>query len=106
MDRLSTVWGYIRRHKYSVVIIIFALLIGVVGENSLCQRYKYRAELRRLRADIRKYTEMYEHDTRYLQEMNTNPKLMTKIAREEYFMKTDDEDIFVFETPKSDEDDE
>lgn len=106
MDRLSTFWGFIRRHKYGVVIVIFALLIGVVGENSLWQRYKYRSELRHLRADIRKYTEMYEHDTRYLQEMNTNPELMTKIAREEYFMKTDDEDVFVIETPKPDKDDE
>ena len=30
-----------------------------------------------------------------LRELETNPKAIEKIARERYFMKADDEDIFV-----------
>ena len=30
-----------------------------------------------------------------LKELNTNPDAIAKIARERYFMKADDEDIFV-----------
>ena len=37
---------------------------------------------------------MYEHDTRYLEEMNTDPDVLIEIARERYYMKTDDEDTF------------
>ena len=46
---------------------------------------------------------MYEHDNKYLEEMHTNPKIMTKIARERYYMKTDDEDIFIFEEGNNEE---
>ncbi len=103
MDKLSTIWNFIRRYKYGFVLCVFILLIGVVGEYSLWQRYKYKTELRHLRSSIRQYTEMYEHDTRYLEEMNTNPEIMTKIAREKYFMKTDDEDVFVIQKEGEDE---
>ena len=32
---------------------------------------------------------------RQIRELNHNPKAMERIARERYFMKEDDEDIFV-----------
>lgn len=103
MGKLSTVWSYIRRHKYGIVIVFFILLMGFIDENSLLERYHHRVELNNLRADIRKYKEMYEHDTKYLEEMHTNPEIMTKIARERYYMKTDDEDIFIFKEDNGDE---
>lgn len=54
--------------------------------------------------EIRRYTENYEHDTRYLNEMDTNPEVLVEIARERYYMKTKDEDVFVFEKDTEDED--
>lgn len=106
MGKLSTVWNYIRRHKYGIVIVFFILLMGFLDENSLWERYHHRVELNNLRADIRKYKEMYEHDTKYLEEMHTNPEIMTKIARERYYMKTDDEDIFIIEEDNGDDEEE
>ena len=37
----------------------------------------------------------YEQDEQKIKELKRNPKAITKIARENYFMKGDDEDIFV-----------
>ncbi|MCD8318604.1 MAG: septum formation initiator family protein [Paraprevotella sp.] len=104
MGRLYNFWHTIRRHKYAFVIGVFALLIGVVDENSFWSRYRHKTELAELRSEIRKYSEMYDHDTRYLEEMNTNPGILTEIARERYYMKTGDEDIFVIGQKDSDED--
>ena len=59
-----------------------------------------------MRSEIRKYTEMYEYDTRYLEEMNTDPDVLIEIARERYYMKTDDEDIFVIQEKTTDEETE
>lgn len=92
-----------RRHKYGFVIALFVLLMGVVDENSLWSRYRHQAELAKLRSEIRKFKEMYEHDTRYLEEMDTNPDILTEIARERYYMKTDDEDIFIIKDGEADE---
>lgn len=97
MGKLSTVWNYLSRHKYGFVVLLFVILVGFVDENSLWNRYQHRAELRELRSEIRRYTELYEHDTRYLEQMSSNPEVLTEIARERYYMKTDDEDVFIFE---------
>lgn len=94
--KLEHTWIWVRNHKYLVVLGFFTLLIGFIDENSLWQRYHNRIELNHLRSEIRKYSEMYEHDSRYLQEINTNPEVLVRIARERYYMKTDDEDLFVF----------
>ncbi len=97
MGKLQALWDIFRRHKYGFVVGLFVLLVGFVDENSLLNRYRHKAELSGLRSEIRKYTEMYEHDTRCLEEMNTDPAVVTKIAREQYYMKTDDEDVFVIQ---------
>ena len=58
----------------------------------------HRLELLDLRSQIRNYTEMYERDTRYLKEIEANPEALSKIARERYYMKADNEDVFVLES--------
>ena len=76
MGKLHTFWNVFRRHKYGFVIGLFVLLMGVVDENS------------------------------YLEEMNTDPDVLIEIARERYYMKTDDEDIFVIQEKTTDEETE
>ena len=39
-------------------------------------------------------------DSKRLKELNRNPDAIAKIARERYFMKADDEDIFVLSDDK------
>lgn len=39
--------------------------------------------------------EQYRHDSEMLKDIKRNPNAMAKIARQRYFMKADDEDIFV-----------
>ena len=45
--------------------------------------------------DIAKYKKQYYSDMQRLKDLNTSPDAIAKIARERYFMKADDEDIFV-----------
>lgn len=94
-NKLQTAWAFIRSHKYACVTFLFLLIIGVVDENSLLSRYHNLKQIREMRAEIRKYKEKYEYDTERLNEMNTQPEAVKRIAREQYFMKTEDEDIFV-----------
>lgn len=100
MGRLRTFWNFISRHKYAVVIVLFVALIGFIDENSLWERYQHKKQLAELREEIDRYTEMYERDSYKLQELNTNVDVLTEIARERYFMKMDDEDVFVIEEDK------
>ena len=102
MSKLKTVWTYIRQHKYLITILVFLLIIVFLDENSLIQRSKHQREINALKTEIEKYRKQYEEDTEMLKELEENPEALEKIAREKYFMKKPNEDIFIFEEWKKD----
>jgi len=95
VNLLNPIWSFIRHNKYWIVIIIGVLIVSVLDENSFYQRIKYELQIRDLEDQISAYNAQYERDEAQLRELRRNPKAITKIARERYFMKADDEDIFV-----------
>lgn len=102
-QKLGIIWNYLAHYKYLIVIIAGVLIVGVVDDNSIRQHIKYQLQIATLREEIGKYREQYEKDSRQLKEMRQGPDVFGKIARERYFMKSDDEDIFVLSTDLPDE---
>lgn len=97
MGRLFTIWTFICRHKYLVVTLAFVVIIGVLDENSLMRRSMHKYEIATLKSEIERYTEQYNEDTRRLEELDNNPEMIEKIAREKYLMKRPDEDVYIYE---------
>ena len=95
MSRWYPVWNFIGHNKYWIVIILGVFIVGFFDENSLLQHVRNRMQIREIKEQIDEYNARYERDEQQLKELQRSPKAMTKIAREKYFMKTDDEDIFV-----------
>ncbi len=95
MSRWIFFWNVLSHYKYIITIVIGILVVGVFDENSFMQKIKYEFEIRDLEEEINKYNASYERDSRQLRMLKSNPKNIEKIARERYFMKADDEDIFV-----------
>ncbi len=81
--------------KYTVVCLLGVLIVGFLDENSIWSHFKNKQRISDLEEEIAKYNADYERDQAQIRELNRNPKAMEKIARERYFMKADDEDIFV-----------
>ena len=94
-SRLSVVWEFISHYKYLVVVVLGVLIVGFIDENSFMRRIQLELKISDLRSDINKYNKQYQDDSRQLREIRRNPKTIEKIARERYFMKADDEDIYV-----------
>ena len=96
--------------KYAVVCIVGVLIVGFLDENSLWSHMKNRQRIDELQEEKARYNAAYQRDLAKIRELDRNPKAMERIAREHYFMKADDEDIFVLSddnrTPKSIVDDE
>lgn len=69
--------------------------MGFLDENSFVRRVQLELQVSDMEAEIEKYRSIYESDSRQLRELRTNPRAFEKIARERYFMKADDEDIYV-----------
>lgn len=95
MSRLYSIWNIIGHNKYWIVTIFGVLIVGFIDENSLLKHARNRMLIRDLNKQIETYNERYEHDEGQLKELQRDPRAITKIAREKYFMKADDEDIFV-----------
>ena len=97
MGKLISIWSFIRRRKYLITVVAFAVIIGFLDENSLFRRLAYEREISQLKEEIEKYRADYEENTKRLNEITTNPDAIEQIAREKYLMKKPNEDIYVFE---------
>ena len=93
--RLNGILGFIAHYKYLIVVVIGVLIVGLIDENSFLKRVQLELRISGLKREINKYTEQYEADSRQLNELKRHPKAIERIAREHYFMKADDEDIYV-----------
>ena len=85
----------IHKLKYVIVVVFAVAMVGFLDENSVWNHYRNKRKIAALENEIQQYTEQYLHDNSQLHKLARNPKEIEKIARERYFMKTDDEDIFV-----------
>ncbi|MCD8202164.1 MAG: septum formation initiator family protein [Prevotella sp.] len=95
MSRLRPLWRFIGHNKYWIVTIFGVFIVGFFDENSILQHVQNRLEIHDLEDQINVLKTQYEQDEKTLHELRTDPSAITKIAREHYFMKADDEDIFV-----------
>lgn len=71
--------------------------------NDMLSQYEYRSEVSKLQEEKDFYEKETAHVKKDLDELNTNLNTAEKFAREKYFMKKDNEDVFVIvkEAPKN-----
>lgn len=102
-SRLNIILEVISHYKYLITVVVGLLVVGVLDDNSFRKRIQYELQISELEDQIEQYNKQYERDSRKLQEIKKDPKAIEKIARERYFMKADDEDIFVLSTDEQTE---
>ena len=81
--------------KYLLVCVIGVLIIGFLDENSILSHINNMRRINDLKEEIKVYEDLNKSNKAKIRQLQENPKMMEKIARERYFMKADDEDIFV-----------
>lgn len=101
MIRWTNIAGFISHYKYLITIVVGTAIVVFVDENSIMQWLKYEWQIKDLKEEIHRYNTLYERDTKQLRMLESDPRNIEKIARERYFMKTDDEDIFVLSTDEN-----
>lgn len=91
----SNIWHLITRFKYQITIILGVLLVGFVDDDSIMKYIELEYQISDLKEEIAKYEKEYQKDSEQLKRIQRDPKEMSRVARESYFMKKDNEDIFV-----------
>ena len=101
MKVLGTIKTYVLRvwhsviFKYAVVSIVGVLLVGFLDDNSMWSHIKNLQRIDELMAEKERYNAEFRRAQAQIKELDRNPKAIEKIARERYFMKADNEDIFI-----------
>lgn len=88
-------WGKIIRNKYLLAFIIFLLIVLFFNDNNLLERFSLSDKKQDLNSQIDFYEQEIDESNRKLEELKTNSENLEKFAREEYFMKKDNEDVYI-----------
>lgn len=79
-----------------LLIVVGAIVVSIVwGENSYIKRIGYQERIGQLEDEIKQYRDSADFYARKAGELNTDPETLEKIAREQYGMKRDNEEVFV-----------
>lgn len=97
MNRAKTTGYWMLHHKSILFIAFFVVEIGFLDRNSLLTRYGIHRQRTELERSLRQYRQAYQDDSRRLRELESDPGAIERIARERYFMKKADEDVYVIE---------
>jgi len=91
---VSTIWS-LSYMKYILVCVVGVLVGGFIDQNSWLSHVKNMERIDELKVAINHYEALNQQNKNRIHELQVNPKAIEKIARERYFMKADDEDVFV-----------
>ena len=82
-------------NKYTITLLIFAIIIIFFDSSSLIDRYKAYLEKRELQKEKAQYEENIKKDQEFLDAIQSKPEELEKFAREEYKMKGKNEDVYI-----------
>jgi cell division protein FtsB len=83
------------RNKYFLAIIAFAVWMLFFDKNDMLSQYEYRSAVTKLQQEKDFYLKEIAMVKKDLNELDSNLSTAEKFAREKYFMKKDNEDVFV-----------
>lgn len=97
MSRIKDFYNkYLSRiNAYWQVTIVFFALTFVMGDSSLYKRYTYDEKIRSLEKEIKHYQKEIEINSKKLNDLHTDKEGLERFAREEYFMKKPNEDVYI-----------
>lgn len=92
-----SIFYWVFKLKYIVALAIFVVAIGFVGESSIVNRISQKREISKLKGEISEQDRKFEADKEVLDALKHDHEAVKEVARSRYYMKTDNEDIFIIE---------
>ncbi len=86
--------------KYAIVIIIGVAVVGFMDENSIYSHIQNKEKIADLKAEIERNHANHQRDKSKIDALDNTQEAVERVAREKYYMKMPDEDIFVLSTDK------
>ncbi|MDH0660354.1 MULTISPECIES: septum formation initiator family protein [Empedobacter] len=87
-------------NRYFVLTVAFAVWMIFFDQNSFFVHRELDKQIKLLEVDEQYYQEHLDTESEKLNQLNSNPAEIERIAREKHFLKKDDEDIFIIQQEK------
>lgn len=96
---MKKISSYIRllKNKYLVSALVFVVWISFIDRNDLFTQYDRKQELKKLETSKNYYQTEITNTKKELQDLSSNAIVLEKIAREKFFLKRSNEDVFIVE---------
>ncbi len=88
-------FGKILKNRYVLILTIFVVWLAFFDQDNLFRQFKLARELDEAREKQEYYSSEYKKDSTLNEQLENDPEVMEKMAREKYLMKKDDEKIFL-----------
>ncbi len=99
------IWFYIRhvkrsipnwlKNKYIITGLAFVIWMTFINDIDLIYIFNSRAELRDVKAEVERLKLANQEAKESLLDLSTNQESLEKFARETYYMKRPNEDLFI-----------
>lgn len=83
------------RNKYLLATVFFLVWMLFFDHNTIFQHIDYKDQLFELKQSKKYYQEQIDKTRKEVDLMRTNPFWLEKVAREQYLMKREGEDVFL-----------
>ena len=88
------------RSKYFLTIVCFGVWMFCFDDRDvITTHFRHTSELNELMLSKKYYEEQIANTREELRQLKQNDATIEKYAREKYFMKRDNEDLFIVKTP-------
>ncbi len=94
--------SFLFRFKLHYLIALGAFVVWMLffDEKDVFTQQKRAAELQKLEEKIEYYEEQITETRQNIDLLDKDPMMLEKFAREKYFMKRPNEEVFIIENPK------
>ncbi len=90
-------WFRILANKFTLATLAFVVWMLFLDVNSYLIHHELNNEIDELEESIKYYEEEIAHDKKKLEELTTDPEKLEKFAREEYWLRRKNEEIYLIE---------
>ncbi len=97
MKKASLIIVRVLKNKYLLSLMVFAVIMLFSDHNNLIGQWQRKQELHTLEAKKAYYEQEIEKTKTTLADLENNPGAIEKYSRENFYMKKDNEDLFILD---------
>ena len=83
-----------------IILLVLIAMLFFFSDTTVTKRMKYESQIKDLESQVEFYRKQAEIDRGKLNELQSNKNDLEKFARENYFMKKENEEIFIIKEKK------